>query len=170
MPRGEIFDLSIPAAEALERIRLAADLEELRNFRFFGDFAGDKDFVAKIRGRRFRLRRRIQYQNSFLPLFYGTVHDTATGCRVVGRFRMHPFVLCFAVAWCGFFWAIAAGIVAGGGPPRVLVLPVLATLLAVFIVRCGHGWFGKGEEEDVRSLLARLFADVSFAAAPLTPG
>src|SRR5579862_5389712 len=62
-------------------------------------------FLGTVRDRSFRIRRDIQYRNSFLPLIRGRIVPTPNGSRVNVLMYMHPISFIFMVGWFGFLIA-----------------------------------------------------------------
>jgi len=111
--RSELnLQLSAPAAEVLERIKLATEREELP-FISASRYPQqkEKEFVSKVSGTRIRVWKvppssKIR-QNMCIPYFYGTVTDWTSGSNLSGKFALHPFnklllilpLLIIALAW-----------------------------------------------------------------------
>ena len=49
-------------------------------------YKGTKEFIGKIQGNRFQLRRRPRYQNSSAPTLSGTVEQSANGSEITATF------------------------------------------------------------------------------------
>jgi YD repeat-containing protein len=102
------FHLDVPAPPELveERIRVAVSkgpsFWESLTSSSRGSRRSGVSFVGTVEGRCFRLRRDIQYRNSFLPLIRGKIISTPTGSRVNVLMFMHPFTLIFMLVWFGF--------------------------------------------------------------------
>ena len=64
-----IFHSPLAPAQAMEALRTAVD-EERWAFSLSG-YAGDLPVIGKFREERFRLRKRIYYNNGFARQFYG---------------------------------------------------------------------------------------------------
>ena len=105
--------------------------------------------VAKVRGDRFRLfAKGPRYvQNSFAPFLYGKMETAKGGSRIIGRFRMHPFVRAFMSVWFGGLAVIAivAPIIGhaedaeAGKPPFIfLFTPLLMILFGIGLVALGR--------------------------------
>ncbi len=59
-------------------------------------------FLGSVDNLSFRIRRNIQYRNSFLPLIRGKIVATPTGSRLNVFMYMHPFSFIFMLLWFGF--------------------------------------------------------------------
>jgi hypothetical protein len=119
--------------------------------------------AAKLRANRFRLFAQGQkyVRNSFVPFFYGRVEASREGTRIIGSFRMHPFVHVFLAIWFGGLAVMAvvfpvvafSGNVQGGKPPFVFVVgPVLMMLLGVGLVAVGRR-LSRGQIPRLREFL-----------------
>jgi YD repeat-containing protein len=102
------FQLSVPAqpdvvAERIRRVVSSAPT-------FWGTLASSwkrpqapsSPFLGSVENLTFRIRRNIQYRNSFLPMIRGKINPTPTGSRVNVFMYMHPFSLVFMLIWFGF--------------------------------------------------------------------
>jgi YD repeat-containing protein len=58
-------------------------------------------FLGSVENLSFKIRRNIQYRNSFLPIIQGKIVPTPTGSRVNVFMYMHPFSLVFMMIWFG---------------------------------------------------------------------
>jgi len=56
-------------------------------------------FWGEVGGDSFRVRRKINYRNSFLPLVRGRIHPVIGGATVSVVMYLHPFVAAFMVFW-----------------------------------------------------------------------
>jgi YD repeat-containing protein len=63
-------------------------------------------FLGSVENLSFKIRRNIQYRNSFLPMIRGKIVPTPTGSRVDVIMYMHPFSLVFMVIWFGIIASI----------------------------------------------------------------
>lgn len=64
--------------------------------------ASSSPFLGSVENLTFRIRRNIQYRNSFLPMIRGKINPMPTGSRVNVFMYMHPFSLAFMLVWFGF--------------------------------------------------------------------
>ena len=111
--------------------------------------------VAKLRGDRFRLYAHgpKYVHNSFVPFLYGRLEATNEGSRIVGRFRMHPYVRVFMSVWFGGLVAMSvfvpvlalAGRFNNGRPPFIaMVAPLMFILFGVGLLAFGR-WIARGQ-------------------------
>ena len=68
-------------------------------------------FLGTVENLSFKIRRNIQYRNSFLPLIRGKIIPTPTGSRLDVFMYMHPFSLIFMLIWFGFLVNIESRVV-----------------------------------------------------------
>ena len=111
------FQLSVPAqpdvvAERIRRVVSSAPT-------FWGTLASSwkrpqapsSPFLGSVENLSFRIRRNIQYRNSFLPMIRGKINPTPTGSRVDVFMYMHPFSLVFMLIWFGILVLIESRLV-----------------------------------------------------------
>src|SRR5580693_5061886 len=101
------FHLSVPAqAEVVaERIRSIVSPAPT----FWGTLGSSwrrpqgavSPFLGSVENLSFKIRRNIQYRNSFLPIIRGKIVPTPTGSRVDVFMHMHPFSVVFMMVWFG---------------------------------------------------------------------
>jgi YD repeat-containing protein len=63
--------------------------------------ASGSPFLGSVENLSFRIRRNIQYRNSFLPMIRGKITSAPTGSRIDVFMYMHPFSLVFMLVWFG---------------------------------------------------------------------
>jgi len=92
-------------------------------------------FVGELSVDRFKIRRKIGYRNSFLPMINGVVTPMDDGARVVVTIMPHVFVVLFMCVWMSIAtFAAVAGLTAlilHGDLVGLatLILPAFGTLL-----------------------------------------
>jgi YD repeat-containing protein len=93
------FHLDVPAPPdvVVERLRVAVGRlpsywERLKSS-WKGPQSSHLPFMGSIEGRTFRIRRSIQYRNSFLPLMRGSIVPESNGSRVNVFMYMHPLAI-----------------------------------------------------------------------------
>ncbi len=102
------FQLSVPAQPEVVAERIRRVVSPAPNF--WGTLttswkrpqASSSPFLGSVENLTFRIRRNIQYRNSFLPMIRGKINPTPTGSRVNVFMYMHPFSLAFMLVWFGF--------------------------------------------------------------------
>lgn len=70
--------------------RLASAVDEEQSAMSLSGYAGDKEIIGKIDGRRFRLQNRRSYVNRSAPFLHGIVEDIDGNTKINAEFRMHP--------------------------------------------------------------------------------
>jgi YD repeat-containing protein len=68
-------------------------------------------FLGSVENLSFKIRRNIQYRNSFLPIIWGKIVPSPSGSRVNVFMYMHPFSLVFMLVWFGFLIHIESKLV-----------------------------------------------------------
>jgi len=63
--------------------------------------AEERPFSGKVEATKFKIYRKIQYRNSFLPILNGTLEQHLSGTRISVRMRMHLLVIAFLAVWIG---------------------------------------------------------------------
>lgn len=88
-----------PIAEVREK--LGQNIEEKR---LFNSLRSNKIYHGEITENSFRISRIISYQNSFLPVIYGSLKKDKEGTEIKMKLIPHWFFIVFFVIWCvGFF-------------------------------------------------------------------
>jgi hypothetical protein len=153
--------------QCAENLAMAINKESL----FFANWRGTQPVIGTIHEHKFRIRKRRTYQNSFAPLFYGTLHDDMTGTLIEGHFSMHPVVKGFLIFWfAAVTYAIIGGIqgiaivltdlinfVSGKGIAHSYAgLPILAFMLlgGIGVILIGQ-LFGLSEKKYLQEFLER---------------
>jgi hypothetical protein len=73
-------------------------------WRFGGGFSGQRDIIGHLFFPLVLLWCRIEYMNSFAPVFYGIVRQDGNGTRLKGVFFFHPLVVAISTVW---FWMLS---------------------------------------------------------------
>jgi YD repeat-containing protein len=102
------FHLNVPAQPDVVAERIRRVVSPAPNF--WGALASSwkrpqaarSPFLGSVENLSFRIRRNIQYRNSFLPMIQGKINTTPTGARVNVFMYMQPFSLAFMLVWFGF--------------------------------------------------------------------
>lgn len=160
------FHIDVPAQPDVvaERVRAAVasvpTLWQSIKSSWKGPRPSGRPFLGKVEGRSFRIRRDIQYRNSFLPLIRGRIVPTPTGSRVNVFMFMHPFSFLFMVGWFGFLvatlWKVLDANIARSFIPLAMI--VLGLLMSV------GGFFY--EALKVMPLLSEAVFNPAIAAVP----
>jgi hypothetical protein len=145
-------------------------LDDLREpFAFLGARL-TKPIRGRLRYPAIRLERRRGYNNSFAPIFYGTMEpDPKGGTNIKGHFGMYPGVKLFFVAWFTFFGVLLVGLVSSSisqgrlssFPYQVITVPALgAGILAIGRL------LGKGDEEFLVEFLEKTLEAEGMSKQP----
>lgn len=92
---------SIP--ELLERLNREVYID---NFSLFKWIKTEKSFVGLLKGDGFKLYRRLNYRNSFLPIAEGRMSPSGQNTRIDITMKMVPFASAFMLIWLGFALAM----------------------------------------------------------------
>ena len=94
-------------------------------------------FTGKIDAQSFRIKRRIRYRNSFLPLIWGRITPIPTGSRISVTMFMHPLVIVFMGVWLS---GVGYGVwrcLHDPVPRVVAIVPFLMFLFGVGLLSAG---------------------------------
>src|SRR5580692_4187355 len=111
------FHLNVPAQPGVvaERIRRivspAPTFWETLGSSWKRPRAPGSAFLGSVENLSFKIRRNIQYRNSFLPIIWGKIVPSPSGSRVNVFMYMHPFSLVFMLVWFGFLIHIESKLV-----------------------------------------------------------
>ncbi len=117
-------------------------------------------FLGSVENLSFRIRRNIQYRNSFLPMIRGKIISTPTGSRVDVFMYMHPFSLVFILVWFGFLVLIESRIA-----DLNIARSFLPIVMAVFGLAVSLGGFFF-EALKVMPLLSEAVFNSAIATVP----
>ena len=105
------LDVPVPPRVVVERLRSAVrnrpTWRESFSFKWTQAPEADKPFIGIVRDDSFRVQRKIQGRNSFLPLVWGRLRSTPTGARVTVTMFPHPIVAIFMLVWLGIVGSTA---------------------------------------------------------------
>jgi hypothetical protein len=85
---------------------------------------GAPPFIGKVEGSKFKCRRDIRYQNSFLPRIAGHVDSYPTGTKIDVIMYLHPLVLVFMLFWLGGVGVDAAAALRQGDAGAWTLVPM----------------------------------------------
>ena len=167
-PRTAIrIDVAIPPAEVEARLRGA--IGRVRSFLLSPTWGRREDLVGQVNDGRFRARVRHGYSNGLTRLLYGRVTLQPPGSRVEGEFRtLWWVVLILRSAWTLILVLISIyllDVVRRDRQPSLPVFPgPILTLGLLAGIEVIARRMGDRDEERMRDLLSRLFADVSIGS------
>lgn len=88
--------------------RIATNIELVREFRYrHYNRKHAKPFEGSVSGNTFKIKRIINYRNSFIPIVIGQVFSGPTGARVQVKMRMHILVIVFLFVFFGSILSFA---------------------------------------------------------------
>lgn len=114
----------------------------------------DSPFIGSIHLNTFQLRRRIQQQNSFLPVIKGQVENSKGGSHIHLKMRLHSSVLLFVVVWILFTAGFAfIGYTMGNGMLIFQAQPLIMMFFGYAITLFGF----RREADKAEQELLKLF-------------
>lgn len=167
-PRTVIrIDVGIPPAEVEARLRGA--IGPVRSFLLSPTWGRREDLIGQVKDGRFRARVRHGYSNGLTRLLYGRVTPQPSGSRVEGEFRtLWWVVLILRSASFLILFLISTyllDLVRRGQTPSLPLVPgPILTLGFLAGIEAIARRMGDRDEERIRDLLSRLFADVSIGS------
>ena len=160
------FHLDVPAPPDVVAQRIRAAVSKLPTFwesmksSWRGPRSSGRPFLGTVEGRSFRIRRDIQYRNSFLPIIRGSITATSNGSRVSVLMFMHPVVLLFMLGWFGLListeWRLLDSNIARSFVPVAMIVFGLVLSLGGFFY----------EALKVMPLLSEAAFNPAIVAAP----
>ena len=102
----EIFS-PLPSAECAARLASAIDVERSVLFSSAALF-GSKPVIGQATESSLRLRKRINYRNSFQSFLFGIMRPQQGGTLISCTFAMHPMVRAFMFIWFGILAVVGA--------------------------------------------------------------
>ena len=166
------IELRSPLSPAECTTRLLSQIDaEFYGFGFRPDRMRAKPIVGRIDGSSLRLRRRIEYHNSFQTLLSAQMRLEGTGTFITGQFAMYPFVRGCMVLWFTgvvLFEGIAALVAFMSFQPGsilhrdegwwlILAAPPLMLVFGAGVVKFGR-FLARGEAKFITDFLVRTLA------------
>lgn len=87
------------SSELLERLKSELYPD---NFSLFKRIKTDKTFIGLLKENGFKVYRRLNYRNSFLPIAEGQLSAVGGGTKIDITMKMLPFASTFMLIWLGF--------------------------------------------------------------------
>ncbi len=138
--------------EVLKKIKMRVDPRGL----FFGSMFGSLPFVGSFKGNHFKIRKRIFYNNSFSPIFYGEVVSSPNGSEIKGRFHIYLPVRIFMGIWFGVigFGSISMWLNNSGHVKNINDVwpPFAMVALGYAFMKFGQ-WLGRGHYAAIQEYL-----------------
>lgn len=109
------LDLDIPPQAVAERLQSIVGQKPglFESMAWRQHDPGNPPFIGTVSDTSFKMRRDIQYRNSFLPLIRGRFGAIGTGTWVSVTMFIHPLVALFVVFWLGVALSVAVSDQAG---------------------------------------------------------
>jgi uncharacterized membrane protein YeaQ/YmgE (transglycosylase-associated protein family) len=135
---------SLSAKEVLHRVAANTEAERLLRFTLFAG-APAKHFEGTVSSDSFRIKRIINYRNSFLPVTEGSIGSFLGKTTITLHMRLMRWVKVFSIVWATFFLVGASVFIftystvkREDANPQLWLLafvPVVAILLFLFVAR-----------------------------------
>jgi len=160
------FHIDVPAQPDVVAERVRAAVADVPTFwqsiksSWKGPRPSGRPFLGNVEGRSFRIRRDINYRNSFLPLIRGRIVPTPSGSRVNVFMFMHPFTFMFMIFWFGFLVASLSKVL-DANVARTYI--PLAMIVFGLVLSLGGFFF---EALKVMPLLSEAVFNPAISAAP----
>ncbi|WP_343697209.1 hypothetical protein [Flavobacterium sp.] len=101
LPFEELFYRSQLSKQDL-LAHLENEIEAEKSFGFSANnFSYSKPYVGKIYGNKFKIKRAINYRNSFLPIIKGEIKEDISGSKIIVKMSLVEFVKVFMIIWLG---------------------------------------------------------------------
>ena len=161
----------LPPEECAQRLAAAIDPEfSGLSLRILLDTTHSKPVIGSVEDFSLRLRKRINYRNSFQAQLTARLQPAGMGTMVVGRVGAHPAVFVFMTVWLGFISLIGIpatltlirSLVEGTLPPlngsgnewAGLLIPPGLLVLGVCFFAFGR-FLARGENDYLVAFVAR---------------
>jgi hypothetical protein len=160
------FDVELAPEEVISRLSSIMDKEPFGCF----TYTGDKKFIGKIKGQKFRIQKRINFNRSCNHILFGRVQQTQNGSRIQGCLRMYFFVRIIMIIYLAgtsafsLFGVLILLTAQRPWPKNILVFTVQPIVMLVFGIVFIYivNRIGKRYGNEVVSTILDLFSDVSF--------
>lgn len=63
------------------------------------EIAVHKDFNGRVSGKTFRLSRKVNYPNNYIPLVHGTLESSSRGCIIMVKYTLFFSTRMFLIFW-----------------------------------------------------------------------
>jgi len=100
--RSFVLHADISAHEAWDNLSGALLKDPKRPLHFIFRNPDDVPFKGYINGSKFNISRNLSYRNSFQAEISGEIFAESSGCKIVIRLSLIPFVKGFLMLWCSF--------------------------------------------------------------------
>lgn len=138
--------------ECEERLRAAIDCDDLR-WRL-----GSRPVIGRVAHGSVRLRKRIEYRNSFQTILTARLEQSGDGTLLRGRAGMSAVTFGFMVVWVSAVMAISVLVLlAGDGKLTGLLLPLVMLAFGAGLVWLGR-WLARNEAEFLIGFVSEAIA------------
>lgn len=117
-----------------------------------GSTADPAKVIGYFKGTNFQLIKKINYRNSFQPIFYGKLKIGNTGTVISGHFDIHPAVkafISFMIAWVFFFILIVIVPKYNAG----LLLSSVVVIIGIIAIWLVGGFLGSPAEIELLNFI-----------------
>ena len=151
-----ILYANMPVDECVNRLNRAF----VKRSDWPGFFMPAGGILGDVKGRKFRIAKNNRYRNSWSPIFYGEFAEEGKNTRILGNFRLHPFVKGFTIFWfTGILFFLVLLLFLSKGNIEGIGLGIIAVML---LGGFGLVWFGtrlgNKERKYVLDYLGDLFS------------
>lgn len=95
-----IYKTKLSNEQAIQKLN--DNIEAERRFGFSApSYTYSKPYIGQITGNKFKIKRVINYRNSFLPQIKGEVYSEFDGTKIKVNMSLHKFILVFTSIWLG---------------------------------------------------------------------
>jgi hypothetical protein len=103
------YSTKLKEEEILKRLKDLVDPAK-SGFSFFNFYyPNSKPYAGKINGNQFKIKRRIFYRNSFLPVITGNIEQDILGTTVHIKMRLTIYTTIFLCFWCAILVPVSVG-------------------------------------------------------------
>jgi hypothetical protein len=140
----------------LDRLRESVDIQQSEVFSSRNSI-NSKPYVGAIQNGSFKIRRVIDYRNSFLPQINGEIIEDVNGTKIKVEMKLINFVKFFMIIWfsfCAFFGFIFLLVLIFDNDSKSnsgfsILIPIFMLIFASFLVSSG---FASESEKSIKDL------------------
>lgn len=92
-----VYSSNLNKDEIIERLVYEMEFKDT-----FINYVSGKLFDGEITDNKFKITRKINYRNSFLPLITGIIENNTDGSKITVLMKLHKGVTIFFYFWVGF--------------------------------------------------------------------
>ncbi|MBV2196997.1 MAG: hypothetical protein KUL78_10910 [Flavobacterium sp.] len=150
-----VYHSFLTKEELLERLRDAIETERLHDLNSRNKMES-KPYFGEIQNSLFKIRRVIDYRNSFLPQINGEIIEDENGTKIKVEMKLISFVKFFMIIWfsfCAFFGLILLVLIFDNDSKSSsgfsILIPIFMLIFATFLVSSG---FESESEKSIKDL------------------